>query len=176
MTPLTPSAAVRAATAADVARICQICSEAYTATYQELLPQAFIDRTVRDFYNPDRVEKEVSPAPPHWFGYQVVEESGRVLGAAGGGMTGPGVGELFVIYLDPNERDRGLGTLLLDRVTAQISATGAKEMWVSVAPGNQRGIPFYEARGFTPIEQVKTYSSLEDEDIWSLRMRRNLPT
>jgi len=150
-----PPAIVRAATTADVARICDICSAAYAVTYADLLPQAYIERTIRDFYHPARVEKEVSAAPPHWLGYQVVEEDGRVLGAAGGGMIGPGTGELFVIYLDPQERNRGLGTLLLDRVTAQTVAAGAKEMWVSVTPGNQRGIPFYEARGFSVVERVK---------------------
>ncbi|GAA2905059.1 hypothetical protein GCM10010517_71200 [Streptosporangium fragile] len=96
----------------------------------------YIERTIRDFHHPDRVEQEVGEAPPHWFGHQVVEEAGRVLGAAGGGMTGPGIGELFVVHLDPGERNRGLGTLLPGRVTAQVSAAGAKErqLWSSGLP------------------------------------------
>jgi ribosomal protein S18 acetylase RimI-like enzyme len=168
------AALVRTATQDDVPRICEICSTAYAVTYRDLLPADYIERTIRDFYQPERVGREVQPDPPGWYGYQVVEEAGRVLGAAGGGITAPGVGELFVIYLDPAERGRGLGTLLLDRVVEQVRSGGAREMWVSVTPGNEKGIPFYQARGFEFVEKVKAYSSLPSEDIWSLRMRKAL--
>jgi ribosomal protein S18 acetylase RimI-like enzyme len=174
MTTPTTAASVRAATADDVPRICEICSTAYAVTYRDLLPAGYIERTIRDFYNADRVGREVHAEPPGWYGYQVVEERGRVLGAAGGGITAPGVGELFVIYLDPAQRGRGLGTLLLDHVTAQLRSGGAREIWASVTPGNEKGIPFYEARGFEFVEKVKAFSSLPEEDIWNLRMRKHL--
>jgi GNAT superfamily N-acetyltransferase len=90
------------------------------------------------------------------------------------GITAPGVGELFVIYLDPAERGRGLGTLLLDRVAGQVVSGGAREMWVSVTPGNERGLPFYRARGFEVVDKVKAYGSRPDDDIWSLRLRKPL--
>ncbi|GIF77988.1 GNAT family N-acetyltransferase [Asanoa siamensis] len=166
------AATVRAATAGDVARICEICAVAYRETYRDLLPADFVERTIRDFYQPDRVAREVAANPPHWYGYQVVEEAGRVLGAAGGGIGEPGVGELYVIYLDPAERNRGLGTLLLDRVVDQLTEGGAREIWVRVIEGNDRGIPFYRARGFEVVETVPTFSSRPDENIRSLRMRR----
>jgi ribosomal protein S18 acetylase RimI-like enzyme len=167
-------AKVRAATTEDLARICEICSVAYRETYRDLLPATFIERTIRDFYQPERVAREVEPAPPHWYGYQVVEEAGRVLGAAGGGLREPGVGELYVIYLDPAERNRGLGTLLLDRVVEQLTEAGAKEIWAAVFRGNERGIPFYRARGFEEVETVPAFTSRPDEDIWSVRMRRRI--
>ncbi|MDG4827039.1 GNAT family N-acetyltransferase [Asanoa sp. WMMD1127] len=165
-------ARVRVATADDVERICEICSVAYRETYRDLLPADFIERTIRDFYQPERVSREVNPSPPHWFGYQVVEEGGLVQGAAGGGITKPGTGELFVIYLDPTKRNRGLGTLLLDRVVEQLTDAGAEEIWVGVTKGNERGIPFYRARGFEEVETVPMYSSLPEENLWALRMRR----
>jgi ribosomal protein S18 acetylase RimI-like enzyme len=165
---------VRPATTEDVARICEICSVAYRETYRDLVPADYIERVIRDFYLPERVAGEISPSPPHWFGYQVVEQDGRVLGAAGGGMTGPATGELFVIYLDPTRRNRGLGTLLLDRVVEQVRAAGATEMWVSVTEGNDKGLPFYRARGFTEVETVQAFGSLPDDDIRSVRMRRPL--
>jgi GNAT superfamily N-acetyltransferase len=165
---------VRPATGDDAGRIGEICATAYRETYRDLLPPEFVERTIRDFYGEERVRREVPPAAPHWLGYQVVERSGRVLGAAGGGMTSPTAGELFVIYLDPAERGRGLGTLLLDRVTEQLRAEGAVEMWVSVFEGNVKGIPFYEARGFLPVEWARAYASLPEEEIWSVRMRRRL--
>jgi ribosomal protein S18 acetylase RimI-like enzyme len=169
---LIESTLVRPATADDVARICEICSVACWETYRDLLPTAFIERTIRDFYEPDRVGREVEAKPPRWLGYQVVEEAGRVLGTAGGGITARGVGELYVIYLDPRERNRGLGTLLLDRVVDQLTEAGATEIRLGVIRGNERGLPFYRARGFEVTETVKPLGSLPDEDIWTLRMRR----
>jgi ribosomal protein S18 acetylase RimI-like enzyme len=169
-----PHATVRQSTEEDAAAISRICTEAYRVTYSDLLPQEYIERTIADFYNLLRVTREVRPAPPHWLGYQVVQEDGRVLGAAGGGMTGDHKGELFVVYLDPEQRNRGLGTLLLDRVTEQLRQAGATEMWVGVTPGNQRALPFYEARGFQPVETVKAYGSRDEDGVRSLRMRRAL--
>jgi len=59
-----------------------------------------------------------------------------------------GVFEIFVLYLDPMRRGEGIGTLLLDAITEQQRAQGAREQWVSVEPENMKGLPFYYARGF----------------------------
>ncbi|WP_430791690.1 GNAT family N-acetyltransferase [Actinoplanes sp. G11-F43] len=168
------TAVVRPATAADVSSIATICSTAYRDTYRELLPPGYIERSVTEFYNEPRVTAEIPAAPPEWFGYQVVERDGRVLGAAGGGMTGRAAGELSLVYLEASERGRGLGTLLLDRVTDQIRSAGGTEMWVSVFLGDQTGIGFYRARGFHPVETVRAALSRVDDHIRSLRMRREI--
>jgi GNAT superfamily N-acetyltransferase len=168
------TAVVRPAVEADVTSIATICATAYRETYRELLPQGYIDRSVVAFYDPDRVAEEISPSPPEWFGYQVVEEDGRVLGAAGGGMLGAGRGELSRVYLESAVRGRGLGTLLLESVTSQIRAAGGTEMWVSVFLGDRDGIGFYRARGFEPVETVRAALSRVDDHIVSLRLRRTL--
>jgi ribosomal protein S18 acetylase RimI-like enzyme len=168
------TAVVRQAVDADVVDIATICSAAYRETYRDLLPEGYIERSVAEFYQQPRVAKDVSPAPPDWFGYQVVEEGGRVLGAAGGGMTAPGTGELSRVYLESAVRGRGLGTLLLDRVTEQIRAAGGTEMWVSVFLGDRAGIGFYRSRGFQPMDTVRATLSRTDDHIRSLRLRREL--
>ena len=77
-----------------------------------------------------------------------------MVGAAGGGMIGDDTGELFVIYLDPHRRNEGIGTMLLDAVTKQQKEEyGATRQWVSVQKGNMKGIPFYEVRGFSFVEE-----------------------
>ena len=166
---------VRPAIEGDAATIAAICSTAYRNAYRELLPEGYVNRSVAEFYDETRVARDVRPAPPEWFGYQVVEEDGRVLGAAGGGMTGPGAGELSLIYLRSAERGRGLGTLLLDRITDQIRAAGGTEMWVSVFLGDRRGIDCYRSRGFAPVDTVRAVLSRTDDHIRSLRMCRRLP-
>jgi N-acetylglutamate synthase-like GNAT family acetyltransferase len=166
------TAVVRPAAAADVVAIARICSTAYRDAYRELLPEGYINRSVAEFYSESRIARDIAPALPDWFGYQVVEEDGRVLGAAGGGMTDATAGELSLVYLESAERGRGLGTLLLDRVTEQIRTAGGTEMWVSVFLGDSRGIGFYRARGFQPMDTVRATLSREDDHIRSLRMRR----
>ena len=166
------SARVRAATSDDVAAICEICTAAYRDTYAGLVPSEFVERVIAEFYRPERVAGEIAAGPPGWLGYQVVEEDGRVLGAAGGGTTAPGIGELFVIYLDPTERRRGLGTLLLDRIIEQVTAVGAEELWASVVVDNDKGIPFYRARGFEQLGKRKAHGAGPDDDVWTWRMRR----
>ena len=168
------TAVVRQAVVADVSSIAEICSTAYRDAYADLLPPGYIERSVVAFYDADRVARDLAAAPPEWFGYQVADEGGRVLGAAGGGMTGLRSGELSLIYLAAAERGRGLGTRLLERVTAQIRAAGGTEMWVSVFLGDQRGIGFYRARGFEPVDTVRAALSRVDDHIVSLRMRRPL--
>ncbi|MDI6102771.1 GNAT family N-acetyltransferase [Actinoplanes sp. NEAU-A12] len=169
------TAEVREAVETDVAAIARICSTSYRDAYRDLLPEGYIERSVVAFYSEPRIARDVAPSPPEWFGYQVVEEDGRLLGAAGGGMSGPASGELSLIYLDSAERGRGLGTLLLERVTGQIRAAGGTEMWVSVFLGDRAGIGFYRARGFEPIETVRATLSRTDDHISALRMRRFLP-
>lgn len=168
------TAVARPATGVDAPRIAEICASAYRTAYRELLPSGYIDRTVAIYFGAYRVARQVPAHPPRWFGYQVAEEDGRLLGAAGGGLTGAGVGELHLIYLDPRERGRGLGTLLLDRVIEQIRGAGGTEVWLSVFLGDGSGIGFYRSRGFQPMETVQADLSREDDHIRSLRMRRAL--
>jgi ribosomal protein S18 acetylase RimI-like enzyme len=169
------SARVRAATSDDVAAICEICTLAYRDTYAGLVPGEYVERVLAEFYRPERVAEEIAASPPARFGYQVVEEDGRVLGTASGGTTAPGVGELFVIYLDPAERGRGLGTLLLDRIIEQVSGAGAAELWASVVVDNEKGLPFYRARRFEQLGKRKAYGAGPEDDVWTWRMRRLIP-
>ncbi len=170
-----PSApTVRAAVPADAPGIADVCTRAYRATYRDLLPESFVDDVVAGFYDEARVRAETVPAPPHWLGYVVAEEAGSVVGAAGGAVTGEGVGELYVLYLDPDRRGEGIGTRLLDHVTGQLRGHGATEMWVSVAEGNDLGIPFYRARGFVEHDRVPMHTSDVADGLWSLRMRRDI--
>jgi GNAT superfamily N-acetyltransferase len=168
------TAVARPATSADALRIAEICTSAFRAAYGELLPAGYIDRAVAVYFCETRVARQVPAHPPRWFGYQVAEEDGRLVGAAGGGLTRAGVGELHLIYLEPREKGRGLGTLLLDRVIEQIRAAGGTEVWLSVFLGDAAGIGFYRARGFQPVETVQADLSREDDHIRSLRMRRVL--
>ncbi len=98
---------------------------------------------------------------------------GQVLGAAGGGVTDATVGHVYVLYLEPSLRGRGIGTALLEFLTTQQRSEGATEQWVSVTEGNDLAIPFYVARGFVVRDRVP-FVTADDGNVeaHSLRMNR----
>ena len=132
----------------DVEAICRICAAGWRDTYRGLYSAERIDRAISEFYDPERVGRELEPTDG-WDGWWVAEDDhGAILAAGGGGMTGPETGEVFVLYADPLRRGEGAGTCLLEAITEEQRGRGACEQWVAVAQGNEKGIPFYEARGF----------------------------
>lgn len=154
------------------AGICRVCADGWRATYADMCSREYIERIIAEFYNEERVLKEIAETGREWGGWFVAGEDGRVVGAGGGGMTGERTGELFVLYVDPDRRNEGIGTLLLDAITRQQKDLGATEQWVSVFKGNRKGIPFYEARGFVFHHEQPAHGSRDGDDYVSLRYRR----
>jgi len=166
---------IRKANESHVAGIAKVCSDGYWATYNELRNEEYIKRIVQEFYNLERIQSEVSKTSKEWGGYFVAIEENEVIGAIGGGMISDTSGEVFVLYLNPNRRNEGIGTMLLDALTKQQKEEfNATEQWVSVAKGNQKGIPFYEAKGFTFEKEQKGYGNSEEENYISLRYYRKI--
>jgi GNAT superfamily N-acetyltransferase len=132
----------------DVDAICRICADGWRETYGDLHQSERIDEVIAEFYNPGRVLAQLESSET-WGGWWVAEDdAGTVVAAGGGGMTGTHTGEIFVLYADPARRGEGAGTVVLDAITDEQRALGATEQVVAVAEGNDKGIPFYEARGF----------------------------
>jgi ribosomal protein S18 acetylase RimI-like enzyme len=128
---------------------------------------------IAEYYTPERIRREIA-ASEGWDGWMVAVEGDTVIGAGGGGMIEPGVGEIFVLYLDPTRRGEGIGTLLLDAITEQQRAQAAREQWVSVEPENTKGLPFYTARGFEERGQRPEWGTAPEEGRVSLRLMRGL--
>ena len=155
--------------------IARVCTEGYWATYSEMYSADYIAAVIEEFYNEQRILKEVESRSREWGGYFVALETGEVVGAGGGGMISEKVGEVFVLYLDPNRLGEGIGTKLLEAITRQQKEEfGAQEQWVSVAKGNEKGIPFYEAREFISNGELPVYRSSAEDKIVSIRYWRKL--
>ncbi|MFP3338890.1 GNAT family N-acetyltransferase, partial [Micrococcus sp. SIMBA_131] len=104
------------ANATHVEGIKKVCSKGYWATYGDSHTKEYIERVIKGFYNNERILDEVTTSDRHWGGYFVAVENDEVIGAGGGGMIGEDEGEIFVLYLDPNRRNEGIGTILLDAI------------------------------------------------------------
>ena len=173
----TPTYDVRLARPGEEEAICAVCRAGFALSSQGLLSPETIERQSRRYYDPQRVAREIATAgtSPGWQGYVVASGPDGLLGAAGGGVDDQGQGQLYVLYLDPRVRGRGIGTALLDAVTEQQRSLGATEQWVSVTEGNELGIPFYRARGFGVRDRVP-YALRDDGTVeaYSLRMSRTI--
>jgi len=154
--------------------IAKVCTAGYWATYGDTYPEAYISRVIEEFYNADRIRQEVETSSRQWGGYFVAVEDEQVMGAGGGGMTGDNTGEIFVLYIDLERRNEGIGTKILNAITAQQREFGAREQWVSVLAGNQKGIPFYEAKGFVFQYEQPSYGNEAEERFVSLRYCRDI--
>ncbi len=164
---------IQKANSSHIKGIKKVCSEGNWATYGEIYAKEYMERVIEEFYNEERLLEEVTTSDRHWGGYFVAVENGEVIGAGGGGMIGETEGELYVLYLDPSRRNEGIGTRLLDAITQQQKEEfHAHKQWVSVQQGNQKGIPFYEARGFVYEREQDGYGNKGDEDYRSLRFCR----
>ena len=165
---------VRLATPDDVPAIVRVCSAGWRDTYADLHSAEYREDVIARFYTPERILTETRPTET-WDGWLVSELGGEVMGAAGGGPTGPGTWEVFVLYLDPEKRRLGAGRALLAAMTAQAQAHGADTQWVSVAQDNHKGLPFYGAMGFTARETRESHSRKTGEPIRMVRLARSLP-
>ena len=162
---------IRKATLDDVQGICKVCADGYQWTYAHLKDKDYIEGVIKEYYNAERVAKEVQESSHSWNGYFVAVDNGQVIGVGGGGFHNETECELYVLYLDPTRKREGIGTKLLDVITKDQIARGGQVQWVSVAKGNMMGIPFYEAVGFEFQEEVPDHY---DETEVSLRYKRKI--
>jgi GNAT superfamily N-acetyltransferase len=147
--------------------IATICSEGWMQTVEGVLSDDYQRKNINFWYNYERVFDDISNG---LYSYIALCNS-QVVGVIGGGLTGGNVGEVFVLYVDETYRYKGIGRLLLEKLTQEQVSSGVNEQWVSVQEGNQRGIPFYEARGFVFQKKKPTITETGEKQI-SLRYSR----
>ncbi|WP_232827950.1 GNAT family N-acetyltransferase [Paraliobacillus sp. X-1268] len=125
--------------------IATICTNGWKQTVENKLSDKHQVKTVAFWYQKERVKQDIEKGI---YTYVALIDD-KVVGVIGGGLKEPNIGEIFVFYVDEEYRYKGVGKQLLERFTEYQLKINVKEQWVSVQDGNQRGIPFYEARGFT---------------------------
>lgn len=153
--------------------ISRVCIEGRQDAIAGIKSAENLRRNNKIFYNHDRINRELDEADG-WDGYFVALDDGIVVGAIGGGMVDDDKSEIYVLYLDPERRGEGIGTQLLNHLTEIQRNKGTKEQWVSTLKGNDKGIPFYEAKGFRFVRERGAYGNVEGEDYISLRLRRDI--
>jgi GNAT superfamily N-acetyltransferase len=153
--------------------ICRVCREGWRDAYAGIGTDEETEATVAEFYDPEQVRSEVE-SPDGWHGWLVaLDDEDRVIGAGGGGTVEGDVGEVFVLYVDPDRRREGAGTALLSAITDRHREDGAETQVVSIVPSNGPARSFYERRGFEPAEE-STDGEGSGRGLSSLRFERDL--
>lgn len=151
----------RLATNDDVPHLQRLLTKAWKVTYAELYPEEYINRVISEFYNYDRLLHETSTNSKEWSGYYVIEVDKEIIGCIGGGVVDDQTGEIYVLYIDPDQKRKGYGSELVHEFTRkQIENYNIKIQNVAVTEGNEMGIPFYEKIGF----KAKTIKELYFND------------
>ena len=150
-------AVIRDAQPADVPAIAELCARAIHQAYAGLVTADYITRVVSHWYGPERLRREIAPAPG-WFGFVVATEDG-VAGVAGSGWAEGGQAcELFTLYVDPARQRRGIGRALVAHEVDRARRSGGRWLDVAVLPGNLAAMRFYQACGFTPAGERPIYA------------------
>jgi GNAT superfamily N-acetyltransferase len=71
-------------------------------------------------------------------------------------QVGEKVAELETVFVVPEERGKGLGSLLLDVVDAELEARGIHDLAIGAVSGNTAALRLYERRGFLPSWTIVT--------------------
>lgn len=165
---------IKLADSSHVQGIINVCRDGYTDVSKGILSDELIQKNCEKYYNKDRITNETSGVSKSWGGYFVAIENNQVVGAGGGGLIDDDKARLYVLYLNPSERNRGIGSKLLEAITIQQKNLGAKEQYITVQKDNMKGIPFYKARGFTFVEEISSKNIDQEPNAIVYEFKRNI--
>jgi ribosomal-protein-alanine N-acetyltransferase len=90
--------------------------------------------------------------------FLVYDQQG-VKGYAIGVMEKGGKGHVLNIAVKPGYRRKGIGSVLLNSLEAELERLGAREFYLEVREDNAGAISFYEKNGYNPIGVKEKYYS-----------------
>jgi GNAT superfamily N-acetyltransferase len=137
---------VRQATSEDAAGIARVQERGWQAAYRHVFPAEELDRG--GFIHTDRWRERVDRPPTGWWTFVAVLE-GKVVGftSVGPSRDETGIGELYAIYVDPEQWSTGTGLALIEQAEEQLR-TAYTEVTLWVLEDNPRARRFYERAGW----------------------------
>lgn len=157
---------VRLATADDAIDILVVRAASWRAAYRGILPERTLARLTERW---DRTFPR---------GTWVIEREGLVLGycitSADEFPRVPQTVVLNELYVYPDMWRAGLGSMLLDLVLRSLASRGAKNAVLDVLERNERGIAFYERRGFRHVDGADRMTNVDSQAFRVRQYRRAL--
>jgi len=167
---------VRRAELSDAKRIAAVQVAAWRSAYRGLLPDDALHRlSVED--SERRWRERIAKPWGHIF---VAEQASCVVGfAACGGSQAEDVdrgevGEIYVIYVHPDEWRQGHGAALLSEAMEHLWEDGFEEVILWALRGNEQAKGFYEAAGFEADGASRVKQRSDGLEIPIVRYRRRM--
>ncbi|MFP7169729.1 GNAT family N-acetyltransferase [Terribacillus sp. 7520-G] len=148
------TATIREAKMADCGRIGEISTKSWRFAYQNILPADYL-AAIRPEDRAARFEKVLASGSL----MLVAEVDGRIVGFLSGGRSREDLhpdyaGEVYAIYLDPDQTQRGIGKMLIQSLEKRLAAEGIQGIFAWMLAGNDARY-FYEALGGKKIAEGK---------------------
>ena len=137
---------VRSATAADADAIARVQERGWQRAYRHVFPVEVLERG--GFIQAARWRERLVHPPRGWSTF-VAERNGIVVGftSVGPSRDERGIGELYAIYVDPEDWSTGAGRALIEHAEEQLRGEYA-EVTLWVLEDNPRARRFYERAGW----------------------------
>lgn len=131
----------------DIADVQEIARESWHATYQGIIPLNIQESFLKQAYSNEMMVRRL-----HGSLILVAEMENSIIGFANYSFVkSDGEVELSAIYIYPEHQGMGIGTALLQEGIKCLS--GVKEIYINVEKDNKIGVNFYQAKGFSIVEE-----------------------
>ncbi len=102
----------------------------------------------------------------------VIEKEGKVLGYIIGLVRLDKLGHIISLAVDPKERRKGYGTLLLKKLLKKFKELGVRKVRLEVRVSNKAAINLYKKHGFKTAYVIKKFY-LNGEDAYVMMKNMN---
>lgn len=144
-----PILEIRPAREADKPGLVRMLTASFLTTWTPMLP----DEATEAFHRDKEAERFTQQC---WQDFLVAEVDHHLVG-----MIFTINEKIESLHLDPQEKRKGYGSLLMDKGEAQVRENGFETATLDVLKDNTIAIAFYEARGY---EVVKEFTGRESGD------------
>jgi ribosomal protein S18 acetylase RimI-like enzyme len=136
----------------DVDAISEIARASWEADYPDILSRESVENAVNDWYSREQLEEELTYP---WTHIYVAADDGEVVGFAHA-VLAEDEGHILRIYVHPDERRRGIGRALFDRVRHELIRHDIERLKAMVLADNELGNEFYADLGLELSERAET--------------------
>ncbi len=138
---------IKTASVQDIWVIQSIIYETYPATYKDILSEQQITYMLDLLYSSATLKKQIEQEDHT---YLIATEKETAIAIAAFSEVEESVYKLHKIYALPNQQGKGLGKLLINRVSEEIKKSGATALRLNVNRHN-KAKSFYEHLGFAVV-------------------------
>ncbi len=145
---------IRDVTPGDGEALARVHVDTWRSAYRHIFPASFLAGLSYET-RAQRWRERLASSAPHQFTLAAEDETGALVGFAGGGPERDGTpgydGEIYAVYVLPTHHHRGIGRQLMMAGAQRLAALGFRAVMLWVLEENQQARAFYEALGGQPV-------------------------